>query len=125
MITISDLSLNFSGEPLFKDVNLKFTQGNCYGVIGANGAGKSTFLRILSGDLSRVHRHGFDCAQDPYERTQAGSLCLQRGRLFSTRFSGGNERLLEVMHEKDALYMKGTVHRGGRRQGFRAGVRVC
>lgn len=43
--------LNFSGEPLFKDVNLKFTQGNCYGVIGANGAGKSTFLRILSGDL--------------------------------------------------------------------------
>ena len=52
MITISDLSLNFSGEPLFKDVNLKFTQGNCYGVIGANGAGKSTFLRILSGDLN-------------------------------------------------------------------------
>ena len=50
MITISDLSLNFSGEPLFKDVNLKFTEGNCYGVIGANGAGKSTFLRILSGD---------------------------------------------------------------------------
>ena len=46
MITISDLSLNFSGEPLFKDVNLKFTQGNCYGVIGANVAGKSTFLRI-------------------------------------------------------------------------------
>ena len=51
MITITDLSLNFSGEPLFKDVNLKFTEGNCYGVIGANGAGKSTFLRILSGDL--------------------------------------------------------------------------
>ena len=46
MITISDLSLNFSGEPLFKDVNLKFTQGNCYGIIGANGAGKSTFLKI-------------------------------------------------------------------------------
>ena len=51
MITVSELSLNFSGEPLFKDVNLKFTEGNCYGVIGANGAGKSTFLRILSGDL--------------------------------------------------------------------------
>ena len=51
MITITALSLNFSGEPLFKDVNLKFTEGNCYGVIGANGAGKYTFLRILSGDL--------------------------------------------------------------------------
>ena len=68
MITISDLSLNFSGEPLFKDVNLKFTQGNCYGVIGANGAGKSTFLRILSGDL------------DPSTGTVSR-------RLFSTRFS--------------------------------------
>ena len=51
MINISELSLNFSGEPLFKDVNLKFTQGNCYGVIGANGAGKSTFLKMLSGEL--------------------------------------------------------------------------
>ena len=51
MITVSNVSLNFSGTPLFKDVNIKFTEGNCYGVIGANGAGKSTFLKILSGDL--------------------------------------------------------------------------
>ena len=51
MITVSNLELSFDGTPLFKDVNLKFTPGNCYGVIGANGAGKSTFLRILSGDL--------------------------------------------------------------------------
>lgn len=49
MINISELSLNFSGEPLFKDVNLKFTQGNCYGVIGANGAGKSTTLNTVAG----------------------------------------------------------------------------
>ena len=72
MITISDLSLNFSGEPLFKDVNLKFTQGNCYGVIGANGAGKSTFLRILSGDL------------DP--STGTVSIAPKTRRPFSTRF---------------------------------------
>ena len=51
MITVNNLSVNFDGQPLFKDVNLKFTPGNCYGVIGANGAGKSTFLRVLSGDL--------------------------------------------------------------------------
>ena len=51
MITVSNVSLNFSGEPLFKEVNVKFTEGNCYGVIGANGAGKSTFLKILSGEL--------------------------------------------------------------------------
>ena len=51
MITVTNVSLNFSGQNLFSDVNLKFTPGNCYGVIGANGAGKSTFLKILSGEL--------------------------------------------------------------------------
>ncbi len=51
MITVSDLSVRFSEKPLFKDVNLKFTNGNCYGITGANGAGKSTFLKVLSGDL--------------------------------------------------------------------------
>ena len=51
MITVSDVSVKFSDKPLFKDVNLKFTPGNCYGIIGANGAGKSTFLKVLSGDL--------------------------------------------------------------------------
>ncbi|MBQ9239601.1 MAG: ATP-binding cassette domain-containing protein [Treponema sp.] len=50
MITVSDVSLKFSERPLFKDVNLKFTAGNCYGIIGANGAGKSTFLKVLSGE---------------------------------------------------------------------------
>ena len=51
MITVSDVSVNFTGQSLFKHVDLKFTPGNCYGIIGANGAGKTTFLRILSGDL--------------------------------------------------------------------------
>ena len=51
MITVSDLGLSFSGQNLFSHVNLLFTDGNCYGVIGANGAGKSTFLKILSGEL--------------------------------------------------------------------------
>ena len=51
MVTVSDVSLGFGERVLFKDVNLKFNPGNCYGIIGANGAGKSTFLRILSGEL--------------------------------------------------------------------------
>ena len=51
MITVENLSLSFNGTNLFKDVNLKFTPGNCYGIIGANGAGKSTFLKILCGEL--------------------------------------------------------------------------
>jgi len=51
MITVTNLSLQFGGSKLFNDVNLKFVPGNCYGVIGANGAGKSTFLKILSGEI--------------------------------------------------------------------------
>ena len=51
MITVSNLAFQFGGQLLFKDVDLKFTPGNCYGIIGANGAGKSTFLRILCGEL--------------------------------------------------------------------------
>ena len=51
MITVSDLGMQFAGSVLFQHVDLQFTAGNCYGVIGANGAGKSTFLRILSGEL--------------------------------------------------------------------------
>ena len=51
MITVSNVSLRFGGRKLFEDVNIKFTPGNCYGVIGANGAGKSTFLKILSGEV--------------------------------------------------------------------------
>ena len=51
MITVSDLGLQYSGQPLFSHVDLQFVKGNCYGIIGANGAGKSTFLKILSGEL--------------------------------------------------------------------------
>ncbi len=51
MITVTNLSLNYSGTPLFSHVDLQFDRGNCYGIIGANGAGKSTFLKILSGEL--------------------------------------------------------------------------
>ena len=70
MITVSDLEIQFGKRTLFQDVNLKFTPGNCYGVIGANGAGKSTFLRILSGDLEPT-------------RGDAGKKCdLSEGRFF-------------------------------------------
>ncbi|MBP3582300.1 MAG: ABC-F family ATP-binding cassette domain-containing protein, partial [Clostridia bacterium] len=51
MIQVTELGLQFAGRKLFEDVNLKFTKGNCYGVIGANGAGKSTFLKLLTGEL--------------------------------------------------------------------------
>ena len=60
MITVADLKIQFGKRILFQDVNLKFTDGNCYGVIGANGAGKSTFLKAISGDIdtTSTHQHG-------------------------------------------------------------------
>ncbi len=105
MIYITDLSLNFSGEPLFKDVNLKFTEGNCYGVIGANGAGKSTFLRILSGDLEsstgtvsvKPDTRMSVLKQDHFEFNDMAVLDV---------VLGGNPRLIEVMREKDEIYTK-------------------
>ena len=105
MITVSNVSLNFSGTPLFKDVNIKFSEGNCYGVIGANGAGKSTFLRILSGDLE----------------TTSGTVSITPGQRLSVleqdhfKYDAypvmdtvimGNERLYQIMKEKDAIYAK-------------------
>mgnify|MGYP000761431686 CR=1 FL=1 len=77
MINISELSLNFSGEPLFKDVNLKFTQGNCYGVIGANGAGKSTVLNTISG-LLRAKSGTIDFMGTPIN-TMAPNKIVQLG----------------------------------------------
>lgn len=105
MITITNVSLNFSGSPLFKNVNLKFTPGNCYGIIGANGAGKSTFLRILSGDLEPSsgevkipdHMRISVLKQDHFAYDQFSVL---------DTIIMGNPRLYEIMQEKDALYAK-------------------
>ena len=105
MITVSDVSLSFGGQMLFKDVNLLFTAGNCYGVIGANGAGKSTFLKILCGALEPT----------------TGTVTVQEGLRMSVLKQDhyaydeytvqdtvimGNPRLYEVMKQKDALYAK-------------------
>ena len=65
MISANNISLRFGKKALFEEVNIKFTPGNCYGLIGANGAGKSTFLRILSGDLEPTSG---DVTMDPGER---------------------------------------------------------
>lgn len=105
MITITDLSINFSGEPLFKDVTLKFTSGNCYGVIGANGAGKSTFLRILSGDLDASAGTVSIQPNTRMSVLQQDHFAFNEETVLNTVL-GGNPRLLKVMREKDALYLK-------------------
>ena len=105
MISANNISLRFGKKALFEEVNIKFTPGNCYGLIGANGAGKSTFLRILSGDLEPTSG---DVTMDPGERMSV----LQQDHFKYDAFNVldtvimGNKRLYDIMQEKDAIYAK-------------------
>ena len=105
MITVTNMSLSFGSSVLFKDVNLKFTGGNCYGVIGANGAGKSTFLKILCGDLEPT------TGEVTVDKGLRLSI-LKQDHFAYDQYSVldtilmGNARLYEIMQQKDALYAK-------------------
>ncbi|MFM6943647.1 MAG: ABC-F family ATP-binding cassette domain-containing protein [Aquirufa sp.] len=105
MLQVSNVSLRFGKRVLFEEVNIKFTEGNCYGLIGANGAGKSTFLKILSGEIE----------------SQTGSVSMNPGERMSILKQNhfeyeevevlqtvimGNKRLYDIMLEKDAIYLK-------------------
>ncbi|HPJ00143.1 MAG TPA: ATP-binding cassette domain-containing protein [Enterococcus sp.] len=105
MITVSDVSLHFSDRKLFDDVNIKFTPGNCYGLIGANGAGKSTFLKILSGEIQPSTGN---VALGPDERMavlKQNHFDFEEYTVIETVIMG-HKRLYDVMKEKDAIYMK-------------------
>ncbi len=105
MLTVQNVSLRFGKRVLFEDVNIKFTEGNCYGLIGANGAGKSTFLKILSGELESQTGSVF---MDPGQRMSI----LKQNHFEYEEFPVlqtvimGNKRLYDIMLEKDAIYMK-------------------
>lgn len=105
MISVSNLSLRYGKRTLFEDVNLKFTHGNCYGVIGANGAGKSTFLKILSGEVTQTTG---SVAFTPGERMAV----LKQNHYEFDEFSVietvmmGHSELYDIMKEKDAIYLK-------------------
>ena len=105
MITVSDVSLQFGGQNLFTHVNLKFTPGNCYGVIGANGAGKSTFLRILSGELEPSSGEVTIDAKTRMSVLKQNHFAYDEYTVLDTVICG-NPRLYEVMKQKDALYAK-------------------
>ena len=105
MISVSNLSLRYGKRTLFEDVNLKFTQGNCYGVIGANGAGKSTFLKILSGEVNQTSG---SVAFTPGERMavlKQNHYEFDEVSVLETVMIGHKE-LYAIMKEKDAIYMK-------------------
>ncbi|MHC5373077.1 ABC-F family ATP-binding cassette domain-containing protein [Enterococcus sp. LJL120] len=105
MITVTDVSLQFPDRKLFDDVTIKFTPGNCYGLIGANGAGKSTFLKILSGELQPTTGN---ISLGPNERMatlRQNHFDYENVPVIETVMMG-HKRLYEVMKEKDAIYMK-------------------
>ena len=105
MITVSNVSLQFSGTYLFKDVDLKFSDGNCYGVIGANGAGKSTFLKILCGSLEPTTGEVSITKGQRMSVLKQDHFAFDEYDVLQTVIMG-NERLYEIMQEKDALYAK-------------------
>ena len=105
MITVTNVGLRYGDRKLFEDVNIKFTPGNCYGLIGANGAGKSTFLKILSGE---IEPQTGDVHMTPGERLaflKQNHFEYEEHEVLKVVIMG-HARLYEVMQEKDAIYMK-------------------
>ena len=105
MITVENLGLQYGGQVLFNQVDLQFTRGNCYGIIGANGAGKSTFLKILSGEVESTNGHIYI---DPKARM---SVLKQNQSMYDDypvleTVIMGNMKLYECGKEKDAIYEK-------------------
>ncbi len=105
MLQVSNVTLQFGGRVLFKDVNLKFTKGNCYGIIGANGAGKSTFLKILTGELEP---NKGEVLRDEKERM---SVLMQNQNAYDDHtvletVLLGHKRLMEIAKQKEELYNK-------------------
>lgn len=105
MITVTDLSLILSGKTLYEDVNLKFTPGNCYGVIGANGAGKSTFLKLLEGKIEPSTGTITIDANERMSSLNQDHFAFDNFTVLDTVIQGHQE-LYRVMKEKDALYSK-------------------
>ena len=105
MITVSNLSIQFDKKPLFSGVNVKFTPGNCYGVIGANGAGKSTFLRMLSGDLDSTSGTIILGTGERLAVLKQDHFAFDQFTVLETVIMGHKE-LYEIGKEKDELYLK-------------------
>src|ERR1700751_5027229 len=105
MITVSNIGLRYGDRKLFEDVNIKFSPGNCYGLIGANGAGKSTFLKILSGEI--------DPTTGRVDITPGERLAILKQNHFEfdefpvlQTVIMGHKKLYDIMQEKDAIYAK-------------------
>ena len=105
MLQVTNVGLRFGDKELFKDVNLKFTKGNCYGIIGANGAGKSTFLKILAGDIEANTGSVSITEKERMSVLRQDHFKYEEETVLNVVIMG-HERLYQIMQEKDALYMK-------------------
>jgi ATPase subunit of ABC transporter with duplicated ATPase domains len=117
MLEVRNVTLQFGGRVLFKDVNVSFNPGNCYGIIGANGAGKSTFLRILSGDLEPNKGEVVLGAKERMSVLKQNQNAFDHLSVIETVLEG-HSRLMAVSREKDALYSKADFTEA---DGIRAG----
>ena len=105
MIQANNVSVQFGGRTLFKNVNVTFSAGNCYGIIGANGAGKSTFLKVLDGELEPQSGEVFITPGERLSVLKQDHFAYDEYEVVRTVLMG-NPRLIEIMEEKDALYAK-------------------
>ena len=105
MIQASNITLRLGKRALFEDVNIKFTEGNCYGLIGANGAGKSTFLKILNGQLEPTQGEIIITPGQRLSFLQQDHFKYDQFPILDTVIMG-NQRLYDIMKEKDAIYAK-------------------
>lgn len=105
MITVDNVGLSFDGQKLYEGVNIKFTPGNCYGIIGANGAGKSTFLRILSGTLAPSKGTVSMAPTDRMATLNQNHYAFEEHTVMDTVIMG-YKKLYDIMKEKDAIYEK-------------------
>ena len=117
MISVNNVSLQFSGRKLYEDINLQFNPGNCYGVIGANGAGKSTFLKILSGELTPTTGEIFTEPNKRIATLSQDHFGFEDYKVLDTVIMGHKD-LYDVRNEKDAIYMKAEF---SEEDGVRAG----
>ena len=105
MLQVTNVGLRFGDKELYKDVNLKFTKGNCYGIIGANGAGKTTFLKILAGDIEPNTGSVSITEKERMSVLRQDHFRYDEETVLDVVIMG-HERLYQIMKEKDALYMK-------------------
>ena len=105
MIQASNVTLRLGKKALFEDVNIKFTEGNCYGLIGANGAGKSTFLKILTGEIEPTNGEIIITQGQRLSFLKQDHFQYDQYAVLDTVIMG-NKELYDIMKEKDAIYMK-------------------